>query len=240
MVSKAAVGSRAGLREQSNGPCTCQAIVRGQGGRRLRIHHVALSLVALTLASGGVAVPASLADEVELTAGAASAEVTVRKGDRGRAVKAVQRKLRLSADGVFGPQTHRAVKRFQRRKRLVADGIVGPVTRNHLRLKPFSRSSVVHPRRRGRRQSGGGGGPGGLANLPSALEKIADCESGGDPRAVSPNGVYRGKYQFLRSTWKTWGGRGSDPARASEEHQDRVAIRLYRARGAAPWPTCGR
>ena len=48
---------------------------------------------------------------------------------------------------------------------------------------------------------------------------------------MSPSGRYRGKYQFLRSTWKEWGGRGDDPAEASEAHQDRVALRLYRARG---------
>ena len=70
------------------------------------------------------------------------------------------------------------------------------------------------------------------------LVRIAQCESGGNPRAVSRDGRYRGKYQFLRSTWKAWGGRTRDPARASEAHQDRVALKLYRARGTAPWPSC--
>ncbi|HEX7291449.1 MAG TPA: transglycosylase family protein, partial [Conexibacter sp.] len=64
------------------------------------------------------------------------------------------------------------------------------------------------------------------------------CESGGNPRAVSPDGAYRGKYQFSRATWQAMGGDG-DPARASEAEQDRRALRLYRARGAAPWPACG-
>jgi muramidase (phage lysozyme) len=75
--------------------------------------------------------------------------------------------------------------------------------------------------------------------VPAILERIAECESGGDPRAVSSGGQYRGKYQFLRSTWESYGGRG-DPARASEAHQDRIALRLYRAQGTDPWPTCGR
>ncbi len=203
-------------------------------GSRLRTGLLSLIAVALLGASAGAQV--SLADDPVGMAGAASAEVVLRQGDRGRAVAAVQRKLRVASDGVFGTQTHRAVKRFQRRKGLTVDGIVGPVTRRGLRLRPFSRSSVVHPRSKGQ---GGSRSGKGLPGLPTALAQIAECESGGDPRAVSPSGQYRGKYQFLRATWKAWGGRGDDPAEASEAHQDRVALRLYRARGAAPWPNCG-
>ncbi len=205
--------------------------------RTFRLRGAALSLaaVALTLAAAGTAV--SLADDPSAKAGSAAAEVIVRKGDRGRAVSAVQRKLGVTADGVFGHQTHRAVKRFQRRRGLGVDGIVGPATRHELKLRPFSSDSVVHPDRKKRTKLGSDGG---LPDLPEALVKIAECESGGDPEAVSPSGQYRGKYQFQRSTWATWGGRGEDPSKASEAHQDRVALRLYRARGAAPWPSCGR
>ena len=71
------------------------------------------------------------------------------------------------------------------------------------------------------------------------LERIARCESGGNPRAVSANGRYFGKYQFSRATWRAVGGRGN-PARASEAEQDRRALILYRREGAAPWPACGR
>jgi peptidoglycan hydrolase-like protein with peptidoglycan-binding domain len=192
-------------------------------------------LVALaSVLTAAVGTSASLADNPGAEAGAASSVVTVRKGDRGRAVKAVQRRLRLTADGVFGPQTHRAVKRFQKRRGLTVDGIVGPQTRRALRLRPFRASSVIRPRRK--RSSSRGGG---VRGLPRVLRRIAECESGGNPRAVSPGGTYRGKYQFMRSTWKAWGGRTSDPIDASEAHQDRVALRLYRARGTAPWPSCG-
>ncbi|MFA9270921.1 MAG: transglycosylase family protein [Baekduiaceae bacterium] len=71
------------------------------------------------------------------------------------------------------------------------------------------------------------------------LERIARCESGGNPRAISANGMYRGKYQFSRATWRTVGGKG-DPAAASEAEQDRRAAILYRRSGPAPWPVCGR
>lgn len=71
------------------------------------------------------------------------------------------------------------------------------------------------------------------------LSAIAACESGGNPRAISPTGEYRGKYQFDYDTWAGVGGSG-DPAAASEAEQDMRAAELYSQRGAAPWPVCGR
>ena len=220
----------------ASGSRAFHAPARSPGSRgAARVRVAILALIATALLTAGIGTPVAVADDPNAKAGAASAEVILRKGDRGRAVASVQRKLKIDADGVFGDQTHRAVKRFQRRNKLTADGIVGPITRRALQLRPFSHSSVVHPRKKKRKRGSGSG----LRNLPAALERIAECESGGDPEAVSPSGRYRGKYQFLRSTWKEWGGRGSDPAQASEAHQDRVALRLYRAQGTAPWPTCG-
>ena len=96
---------------------------------------------------------------------------------------------------------------------------------------------MIRPRRRRSSSPDSGGG---LPNLPRVLRRIAECESGGNPRAVSPGGTYRGKYQFMRSTWKAWGGRTRDPINASEAHQDRVALKLYRAEGTSPMPSCGR
>ena len=78
--------------------------------------------------------------------------------------------------------------------------------------------------------------PGGPSQ--GVLERIAQCESGGNPRAVSASGQYRGKYQFDMGTWQGVGGTG-DPAAASEEEQDRRAAILYAQRGPAPWPVCG-
>jgi hypothetical protein len=75
--------------------------------------------------------------------------------------------------------------------------------------------------------------------IPAALAAIAQCESGGNPRAISANGMYRGKYQFSFATWRTVGGKG-DPAQASETEQDRRAAMLYKREGPAPWPVCGR
>jgi hypothetical protein len=72
----------------------------------------------------------------------------------------------------------------------------------------------------------------------ATLERIAACESNGDPGAVSEDGAYRGKYQFDLPTWHSVGGRG-DPALAPEREQDARALRLLETRGLEPWPVCG-
>ncbi len=75
--------------------------------------------------------------------------------------------------------------------------------------------------------------------IPAVLDSIAQCESRDNPRAISPGGTYRGKYQFSRTTWQSVGGDG-DPAAASETEQDRRAAVLYRTGGPGHWPVCGR
>jgi lysozyme family protein len=51
-----------------------------------------------------------------------------RVASRGPAVRIAQRRLGVSADGVFGPATARAVRAFQRAHGMAVDGIVGPAT----------------------------------------------------------------------------------------------------------------
>ncbi len=55
-------------------------------------------------------------------------QATVDSGDRGNAVKIIQRIVGTTVDGIFGPKTVAAVKAWQRRNGLKADGIVGPKT----------------------------------------------------------------------------------------------------------------
>ena len=190
---------------------------------------VAGACIATALGGGGVAVASTGGTSAE-TGGsngeqraAHATSVTLRLGSRGRGGKRLQRRLRLHADGIYGPATKRAVKRYQRRVGLTADGIAGPMTLRKLGIRV--RASEVSSRRRSR------------VRVPAKLRRIARCESGGNPRAVSRDGRYRGKYQFDMATWRSLGGRG-DPARAPESVQDRMAIKLYRQRGSAPWGAC--
>jgi peptidoglycan hydrolase-like protein with peptidoglycan-binding domain len=167
-----------------------------------------------------IAVPicAALACLALLGAGTAAAEAKPSKAT----VMAVQEKLGIPADGVIGPQTRKAVRRFQRQNGLTVDGVIGPQTLDALGI---TARAANKPKR---------------SMSPEALlEKIAICESGGDPTIVSRNGKYRGKYQFSRPTWRALGGKG-DPAKASEAEQDLRAAALLERQGPEAWPHCSR
>ena len=114
-----------------------------------------------------------------------------------------------------------SVSAIQRALGVAADGVYGPQTRAAVRR---------FQRREGLAVDGVAG--------PATLARIGQCESGGDPTAVSADGHYRGKYQFDRATWERMGGSG-DPAQAGEAEQDRIAAKLLAQRGTSPWPVCG-
>jgi hypothetical protein len=137
-------------------------------------------------------------------------------------VRQIQRALGIKADGRMGPRTRRAIKRFQRANGLKADGIAGPLTLAALGLGPATgrKLDAATPE-----------------EAAAVLARIAECESGGNVRAVSADGRFRGKYQFSRATWKDLGGTG-DPIDADEATQDALAAKLYAERGGAPWPSC--
>jgi resuscitation-promoting factor RpfB len=183
---------------------------RLEAARRLRRLRGRRSLVAVALASLTIAAGTA-------AAGQSSGAKVVRAS--GSSVAALQSALGIPADGIYGPQTRRAVRRFQRAHGLVVDGIAGPQTLAALGLTARKASS-----------SGG--------DARAVLARIAQCESGGDPTAVSRDRRYFGKYQFSRATWRAVGGSGN-PARASEAEQDQRAMILYKREGTAPWPVCG-
>jgi hypothetical protein len=138
---------------------------------------------------------------------------------------ALQRALGVAPDGIIGPITRRAIRSYQRNHGLAVDGIAGPATLASLGItaSPVRAAAPVTT------QSSGGS---------ATLARIAQCESNGDPTAISSTGRYRGKYQFSRATWRDLGGSG-DPAAASESVQDAMAAKLLAQRGTSPWPVCG-
>ena len=93
--------------------------------------------------------------------GAATWSALARRGSsartgrsRGSAVRLLQRRLGVAADGVFGRGTKRALKRFQRAHGLTADGIAGPATWSALGLRghhPVLKRGRAHRARSHRR-----------------------------------------------------------------------------------------
>ena len=160
----------------------------------------------------GAAAPSSPAGSIALSV-----------GSQGAAVRALQQALGIPADGIFGPQTLAAVRGYQRSHGISVTGIAGPVTLSSLGIAGQAAQA------RAASSSSGTG--------TTTLARIAQCESGGNPAAVSASGRYRGKYQFDRATWRALGGTG-DPAKAPEALQDQLAAKLLAARGTAPWPAC--
>jgi putative chitinase len=72
---------------------------------------------------------AALGGKIDTSAPATAAvSETLRRGSKGEAVKRMQAKLGLTADGDFGPGTEAALKKWQAANGLTADGVVGPKT----------------------------------------------------------------------------------------------------------------
>jgi len=182
-----------------------------------RSRGVALAALALTLTGSTAALAASA------TTPSGGAAV----GTSSSTVAEAQRALGVEADGVVGPATRRALRSFQSDQGLSVTGSLDARTLRALGVTGSSSGT----------SDGDGTSSSGSGSLPSALVKIAQCESGGNPRAIGGGGKYRGKYQFSRETWRGLGGTG-DPAAASEAEQDRLALKLYRQQGTAPWAGC--
>jgi peptidoglycan hydrolase-like protein with peptidoglycan-binding domain len=191
-----------------------RAEARRQARRRRAGRGGGLALLAcMTLVAGGAVAADGPASSGAKAVSSASGTV------------ALQRALGVAADGVIGPVTRRAIRNYQRNHGLVVDGIAGPATLGSLGI---SASSVKTKAPATRTASGGS----------ATLARIAQCESSGNPTAVSSSGQYRGKYQFSRATWRGLGGSG-DPAKAPEAVQDAMAAKLLAQRGTSPWPVCG-
>lgn len=79
---------------------------------------------------------------------------------------------------------------------------------------------------------------------PNMMKKIAKCESGYNPEAISPSGAYHGLYQFVAGTWvSNRNAMGLDPnlelRRDPEEAIKTAAFKMGRD-GYGAWPVCSR
>ncbi len=166
-----------------------------------------------------------------LAAGPAAAARTVEPGDRGGAVKTLQRALGLTPDGIYGKGTKQVVRRFQRTHDLKADGVVGPETwrmlrrtgRHGSRGAAGRRSSVKTLQRRLGIASDGVFGPG-TARAVRAFQRARSLTADG---VVGP------------ATWSALGISGKRPVlkrartRSSRRRGSGLPLRVRRAIAAA-------
>jgi peptidoglycan hydrolase-like protein with peptidoglycan-binding domain len=200
--------------------------------QRLRVRGGSASLVVVALLVAVTGAGVAVGHSTGAIGGGGQALLSEAVHSSGPDVATVQQALGIPADGVFGHGTTVAVRSFQAQHGLLVDGIVGPQTRGALGLGAPAQHSTSPG-------TGATDASGAAPNLvaPSELQRIAQCESGGNPSAVGGGGRYRGKYQFDTGTWRSLGGQG-DPAAAPEAEQDRLAARLYAQSGSAPWGAC--
>jgi hypothetical protein len=70
--------------------------------------------------------------------------------------------------------------------------------------------------------------------------RTAKCESGKDPKAIGGGGMYRGAFQFMKSTWRQAPkSPGGDPIKYGYRTQAVVAVKLKKRDGTGHWPNCG-
>src|SRR5215207_223252 len=157
----------------------CETAIRRARRRRSFAARVRTRARRVRSARGSLVTVAALLALAAPLALAGGGGTLLQRGSSGSPIAALQRALGVNPTGNFGPVTARAVRAFQRSHGLVVDGIVGPQTSAALGLGGAAPT----------RASTSGASS-------STLERIAQCESGGNPTAVSPGGRYRGKYQF--------------------------------------------
>ena len=100
--------------------------------------------------------------------------------------------------------------------------------------------------RRAAEEAAAAADPWGISSLSDARirmwERLAQCESNGNERAVSANGLYYGWLQFHPQTWRSVGGSGLPNEATWQEHIYRAERLLEQpwATLSNQWPACSR
>lgn len=157
------------------GPGTLRAVKRFQRRHGLTPDGVVGSATWAALGVGGARpvlkrMPARRRSRAQRSSGRERTRRSPGVVSRGAEVRIAQRRLGITADGVFGPGTLAAVKAFQRRQGLTPDGIVGPAT--WARLGVHGRHPVL--RRGASRGSGRSGMPRAVRRAIRAANRIAN------------------------------------------------------------------
>jgi peptidoglycan hydrolase-like protein with peptidoglycan-binding domain len=122
------------------GPQTRQAVRAFQAAHGLVVDgRIGLQ----TRAALGIAATAGAAASTRAAAAAGTARAArIDASLPAATTRAVQARLGIAADGVFGPQTRQAVRAFQRAHGLAVDGIVGPQTLASLGVSAATRTAT--------------------------------------------------------------------------------------------------
>ena len=168
-------------------------------------------------------------------------ERKLRRGDRGRDVRRLQRMLFIKRTGVFNARTERAVKRVQRANGLRASGVVNAKTLTAItrlyrlslssrsgardaasptEAKKFARMYISYKYGWGDRQM-------------SCLDPMWERESGWRYWVSNPNGIYRGIPQTSSRVWGPLGYTTSEYM-SSPAIQIRVGTHYIKGRYGTP------
>lgn len=71
---------------------------------------------------------------------------------------------------------------------------------------------------------------------PAKAARVCQCESSGNAKARSKNGLYVGLFQFSADAWRGLGGGDPFDPWLNSHH----AHKLWTRKGWRPWPHCGR
>lgn len=190
---------------------------------------------------------------------------TIQKGDRGEHVKAWQRHVGATADGIFGPGTESKTRAWQAARGLVADGVVGPKT-----WAAAGEIAAVPPPQNGRdprapacvaalrdanaawplRSKISDGVMGDLShqarpsdhNLGNAVDITHDPRNGADGQTIAALAI-----QDPRTTYVIWNAHIFNRSRAAEgwrpysganphRHHVHISVRADAREDAGPWP----
>jgi cell wall-associated NlpC family hydrolase len=100
-------------------------VARRTLGARSRLPRIAVATTMSVLVGVSMAAPATAAPKGADAPASAKRWPNLSYGERGSAVKYVQKRLGVSQTGYFGPKTLAAVKRYERRHDLTVNGVVG-------------------------------------------------------------------------------------------------------------------
>ena len=165
-------------------------------------------------------------------------ERKLRRGDRGRDVKKLQKLLRVKRTGKFTKSTRKAVKRVQRRAGLKANGVVNKKTlkavKREYRSSKASRGRAGSPARsKAYARSYISKKYGWGSTQMSCLASLWQRESGWRYWVSNPNGIYRGIPQTSSRVWRPL-GYSTAKYMSSPEVQIKVGTHYIKGRYGTP------